>query len=198
MSVWDDIDMNGLGSEYEPNEKLEKLLKRSHGQLVNNYMSSVRGKGRKLTEEAKQKLSKAKKGMVFTKEHKESLEKAKLKHKISKEQILEANSKFEFNSDRAKYMGMTVNTFKSIAKHHGVYQTNDMESMGRINGMKAAHPILVWKYNKETESKGEFIGEFPSVKQANGVLDTTGSALSKVARGECKQAKGYYAEFKKK
>ena len=198
MSVWDDIDMSGFGSEQEPNEKLEKLLKRSHGQLVNNYMSSLRGKGRKLTKEAKIKLSNSKKGMVFTKEHKDSLKKSKLKHKITKEQILDSQSKFEFNKDRAEYLGITFNTYKSIAKFHGVYQTNDMESMGRINGMKAAHPILVWKYDKKTQSKGEFVGEFPSVKEANKQLGTTGAGLSLVARGKCKQAKGYYAEFKNK
>ena len=156
------------------------------------------GKNSRPSESGKKKLSEMRKNQNFTSEHREMLKKSKLKYKISKEQILESQSKFEFNKDRAEYLGITFNTYKSIAKFHGVYQTNDMESMGRINGMKAAHPILVWKYDKKTQSKGEFVGEFPSIKQANDVLDTTGGALSKVARGECKQAKGYYAEFKNK
>lgn len=156
------------------------------------------GKNSRPSESGKKKLSEMRKNQNFTKEHREMLKKSKLKYKISKEQILESQSKFEFNKDRAEFLGITFNTYKSIAKHHGVYQTNDMETMGRINGMKAAHPILVWKYDKKTQSKGEFVGEFPSVKEANKQLGTTGDALSKVARGQYKQAKGYYAEFKNK
>ena len=156
------------------------------------------GKNSRPSESGKKKLSEMRKNQNFTSEHREMLKKSKLKYKISKEQILESQSTFEFNKDRAEYLGITFNTYKSIAKFHGVYQTNDMETMGRINGMAAAHPILVWKYDKKTQSKGEFVGEFPSVKEANKQLGTTGAGLSLVARGKCKQAKGYYAEFKNK
>ena len=67
-----------------------------------------------------------------------------------------------------------------------------------IKGMKVSIPLLVWKYNKKTKSKEEFIGEFKSYGDANNKLGTTGDALARVARGKCKQAKGYYAEFKQK
>lgn len=151
----------------------------------------------KPSKEAREKLSQLKKNQKFTKQHRESLKKSKLKYKISKKQILEAQSKFEFNKEIAEYLGITFNTYKSIAKHHGVYQTNKMEDMGRINGMKAAKPIKVWKFDKKTETIGEFVGEFPSCIEANRKLGTTGSALRYVADKKYKQAKGFYTEWVK-
>ena len=152
----------------------------------------------KPSKEARENLSQLKKNQKFTKQHRESLKKSKLRYKVTKEQILESQSKFEFNKDRAEYFGISFNTYKSIAKFHGVYQTNKMTDMGKINGMKAAKPIKVWKYDKKTKSKGEFVGEFLSQKQANKKLGTTGGALSHVANGKNKQAKGFYAEWVKK
>lgn len=63
MSVWDNINFNDFNGE-EPieNEKLKKLLKRSHGQLVNAHLSSVNYSGRKLSEETKKRMSESRKG----------------------------------------------------------------------------------------------------------------------------------------
>ena len=159
-------------------------------------MAKWAGSQSKPSTEAKKKLSDLKKKQRFSQQHKEALKKSKLKYKITKEQILESQSKFEFNKDRAKYLGITFNTYKSIAKFHGVYQTNDVKSMGRINGMNSSNAILVWKWDKQSKTKGKFIGEFPSISEANRQLGTTGSGLSNVAKGKWKQVKGYYAEFK--
>lgn len=169
----------------------DKEFNRKEGARMGGLMSSPSSEGRK-------KLSEMRKNQNFTKEHRESLKKSKLKYKITKEQILEAQSKFEFNKEIAEYLGITFNTYKSIAKHHGVYQTNKMEDMGRINGMKAAKPIKVWKYDRKTQTIGEFVGEFPSCIEANRKLGTTGSNLRYVCDKKQKQAKGYYAEWIKK
>lgn len=147
------------------------------------------------SKEARKKLSELKKKTKFTESHKKALKKSKLKYKITKKQILDVQSKYEFVNQMAKELGITVNTFKSIAKFHGVYKSHKMEDMGRINGMKTAKPIKVWKWNKEEKCKGDFIGEFESCVEANRHLGTTGSALRYVADGKYNQAKGYYAEW---
>lgn len=156
------------------------------------------GKNSRPSESGKKKLSEMRRNQNFTSEHKEALKKGKLRYKISKEQIIEAQSKFYFGKDIANYLNISFNTYKSIAEYHKVYKTLGENNMGRINALAFANQLLVWKWDKKTQSKGEFVGEYVSGTEANNALGTTGAALSKVARGECKQAKGYYAEFKNK
>jgi len=168
----------------------DKEFNRKEGARIGGLMSSPGKEGRL-------KLSELKKNQKFSKKHRESLKKSKLKHKITKEQILEAQSKHQFGKDIAKELGVAFNTYKSIAEHHGVYKTLGEHNTGRINAMKTAKPIKVWKYNKETKSVGEFVGQFESVSDANRQLGTT-SGLKKVADGIYKQAKGYYGEWVKK
>lgn len=185
-----------LNKELE--ERREFLKTPEQREEARKRMYAYGGSVSKLTPEGRKKLSNLKKNTKFTKSHKEALKKSKLKYKISKQQILDAQSKYEFNKDIAKELGITFNTYKSIATHHGVYKSLGENNMGRINGMKTAKPIKVWKWNKETKTIGEFVGEFESVSSANKILGTTGNALKYVAKGKYSQAKGYYAEWIKK
>ena len=151
----------------------------------------------KPSKEARKKLSDLGKQRKVTQEHKENLVKSKLRYKISKEQLLKAQSKHRFGKDIAKELGITFNTYKSIAEFHGVYKSLGEKNMGRVNGLKTSKPVLVWKYNKDTKSKGEFVGEWESGQQCSKDLGITRNSITLVCNKIHKQSKGYYIEWKK-
>jgi hypothetical protein len=193
MSIWDKISFNNFdGEEPKNNHKLDSLLKRSHNQLVGNHFRSINNKGKKTSEATKAKLAAVHKGKKLSVEHRESLKATKLIHKISKEEILSLQEIHVQAKDVAAALGITWHTYKRIATELGVYKKYDLFDRNKSQG----NPVLAYKYDaSQPNGKGEFVGEYYSINEAQRQLGLT-TGVSDVLKGNHKQAKGYYFEYK--
>jgi len=193
MSIWDKIDINSFdGEEPKKNEKLDKLLKSSHNQLVGNYFRSVANTGKQVSEETKKKLSQRMTGKKLSKQHKENLKLQKLIHKVDVEEIKRLQKECDTANEVAQRLGMTWWTYKRIATELGVYQKLDISERNKRGG----NPILVWKYDADKpDGKGEFMGEFRTQNEAAAFAGLKMS-IKPVLEGKYKQAGGYF--FQKK
>jgi ABC-type Fe3+-citrate transport system substrate-binding protein len=184
----------------EINDKLKQFNKKykksglTDGKISQKAaMASLRGSDvMKHSDEHKKKISERFKGKPKSKEHIESLKNTKLKHKITKEQILEAQIGTTFAKEVAEKLGIDGHTYKAIATYHGVY--NKKRDGNRLAQSKST--IHVWYYDKtKSDSKGEYFGKFISKSEAAnacGIKMRTG--ITKVIKGECKQFGGFFFE----
>tara|TARA_R110000772_G_scaffold2435_2_gene8676 strand:- start:8160 stop:8624 length:465 start_codon:yes stop_codon:yes gene_type:complete len=56
--------------------------------------------------------------------------------------------------------------------------------------------VLVWKWDKENKSKGDFVGEYSSVTESCKQLNLSKGNASAVARGKLLSHRGYVLEYK--
>lgn len=175
MGVWDDIDMSNFdGGENESNEKLSKILKRSHNQLVADYDRSEWAKnnltGLTHTEETKKKLSEAHKGKKMNSEHVNKFHKGRkntafknLINRVSKEDILKS---IEVNGNHQRniinHLDISFHTYKKLCNHYKITppkKSKQEKSEYVIN--KQGNPIRV--YDCVDGEKGKLLYEFRSV-----------------------------------
>jgi hypothetical protein len=153
-------------------------------------MASLKGTDTlKMSDEAKDEISKRLKGKPKTKSHIDKLKKTKLKYKISKEQILEAQIGTTTANEVANKLGIDSHTYKAVATYHNVFKK---QSLSERNKLISSKPILCWVYGSE-----EFVGEYYSVSEAARQLNVAGTNIISVCKGKYKQCKGYYFEYKK-
>jgi len=152
-------------------------------------MASLKGSDKlKMSEEAKNKLSKALSGKKKSKEHIENLKKTKLKYKITKKQIQEAQKLYPYAKDVANYLGIDFNTYKRIATEKGCYKS---VSLSDRNKNICSKKIIA------KNIKTEKIIEFNSIADASKKLNIAATNIVSVCKGKYKQCNGYYFEYKK-
>jgi hypothetical protein len=142
----------------------------------------------KMSDEVKKKLSESKKGKPLSKQHRESLKKTKLKFKITKEEILKAQSLFKTAKEVASYFNIDCHTYKSICEYHKIYKKL---SLSERNKQISSVPILCYDYKT-----GEFIKEYDSISDASRDLDLFNPNITSVCRGKYKQTGGYSFRYK--
>ena len=142
----------------------------------------------KMSDDSKKKMSESKKNKPLSEQHKESLKNSKLKFKITKEEILEAQSLFKTAKDVASYLKIDTHTYKNICEHHNIYKKL---SLSERNKQISSVPILCYDYKT-----GEFIKEYNSISEAGRDLNLFNPNIVSVCKGKYKQYKGWTFEYK--
>jgi hypothetical protein len=138
-------------------------------------------------------LSKAHKGKKKSERHKQALKESNYRYTISVESILKVQSQTQEAKEAAKLLKLTFNTYKDICIFHGIYKKEDLVQR---NKELTGHAVRCWKYDStKKDSKGDYIGEFKSRKEAGEALGGISSGnIGFVLNKTYKQAKGYYFE----
>jgi len=140
MGVWDDIDITNLNEgEEEKNEKLQKLLSKSHGRLVAHYMASVNLSGRSLSEETKKKMSKSRTGHVWSPNTHDKLKKSARKRMKPISQFnLDGNWIRDFNGLAEMHDELKLNK-RNVQNVCNNWETNSLKGSKECGG-------FIWKY----------------------------------------------------
>jgi hypothetical protein len=165
-----------------------EYAKISDGRINQRVIAREFSLGRKMSNESKNKLSKALSNKPKSKSHIATLKKTKLRYKISKEQILQAQIGTTTAQQVADKLGITFNTYKAVATYHKVYKK---QSLSQRNKDISSKPVLCWTYDTE-----KYIGEYYSVSEAARQLNVASPNIISVCKGLYKQCKGYYFEYK--